>query len=127
VTRNPDALSLGTFGLVVLLGAGNFLAVRMSNLDLPPFWGAGLRFALAAASFVLIALVLRLRWPTGRDLALTVLYGVFGFAAFYALMYWALVQVTAGVATVVMACAMASNASMPAAQYASAQVTVTDR
>jgi drug/metabolite transporter (DMT)-like permease len=101
--RIPDTLTLGAFAVVVTLGAGNFLAVRMSNLELPPFWGAGLRFGLAAVSFVAISLALRLPWPHGRDLALTAVYGVLGFAAFYALMYWTLTQVTAGVAVVVMA------------------------
>jgi drug/metabolite transporter (DMT)-like permease len=101
--RIPDTLTLGAFAVVVTLGAGNFLAVRMSNLELPPFWGAGLRFGLAAVSFVAISLFLRLPWPRGRDLALTALYGVLGFAAFYALMYWTLTQVTAGVAVVIMA------------------------
>jgi drug/metabolite transporter (DMT)-like permease len=89
--------------VVVTLGAGNFLAVRMSNLELPPFWGAGLRFGLAAVSFVAISLVLRLPWPRGRDLALTCVYGVLSFAAFYALMYWALTRSRQGVAVVVMA------------------------
>jgi drug/metabolite transporter (DMT)-like permease len=87
----------------VTLGAGNFLAVRLSNLELPPFWGAGLRFGLAAVSFVAISLALRLSWPRGRELAFTALYGVLGFATFYALMYWSLTQVTAGQAVVVMA------------------------
>ncbi|MGH8952879.1 MAG: DMT family transporter, partial [Acidimicrobiia bacterium] len=76
---------------------------RFSNRDLDPFWGAGLRFTLAAGLFVIIALVLRLSWPRGRQLGLTMVYGVFSFALFYALMYWALLQVTAGVATVVLA------------------------
>jgi drug/metabolite transporter (DMT)-like permease len=101
--RIPDTLTLSAFLVLVTLGAGNFLAVRMSNLELPPFWGAGLRFGLAAGSFVAISLVLRLPWPRDRDLALTILYGVLGFAAFYALMYWSLTQVTASVAVVVMA------------------------
>jgi drug/metabolite transporter (DMT)-like permease len=99
----PDTLTVSAFAVAVTLGAGNFLAVRMSNLELPPFWGAGLRFGLAALSFVVISLSLRLAWPRGRDLALTAGYGVLGFAAFYALMYWTLTQVTAGVAVVVMA------------------------
>jgi drug/metabolite transporter (DMT)-like permease len=103
VGRIPDTLTLGAFAVVVTLGAGNFLAVRMSNLELPPFWGAGLRFGLAAVSFVAMSLFLRLPWPRGRDLRLTAVYGVLGFAAFYALMYWTLTQVTAGVAVVVMA------------------------
>jgi drug/metabolite transporter (DMT)-like permease len=101
--RIPDTLTLGAFAVLVTLGAGNFLAVRMSNLELPPFWGAGLRFGLAAVSFVAISQFLRLSWPRGRDLVLTAVYGVLGFAAFYALMYWSLTQVTAGVAVVVMA------------------------
>jgi drug/metabolite transporter (DMT)-like permease len=101
--RIPDTLTLGAFAVVVTLGAGNFLAVRMSNLELPPFWGAGLRFGLAAVSFIAISLLLRLPWPRGRDLALTAVYGVLGFAIFYALMYWTLTQVTASVAVVIMA------------------------
>lgn len=99
----PDGLTLGAFSMLVLVGGGNFLAVRLSNLELPPFWGAALRFGLAAALFIVVAVVLRLRPPRGRQLAWTVLYGVLAFAVFYALMYWALVRVTASVATVVLA------------------------
>lgn len=101
--RSPDAITLGAFGVAVTLGGANFLAVRFSNRELPPFWGAGLRFGLAASFFVLIALALRLRWPRGRDLTLSVLYGSLSFAVSYALLYWALVRVTAGVAVVVLA------------------------
>ncbi len=102
-TSSPDALTLGAFAVAVTLGAGNFLAVRFSNFELPPFWGAGLRFGLAAVLFILIATALRVQWPRGEQLGFTVVYGVLAFALFYALMYWALVRVTAGVATVVMA------------------------
>ncbi len=101
--RAPDALTLGAFAVAVTLGGANFLAVRFSNRELPPFWGAGLRFSLAALLFVGIAFALRLRWPRGRELALTVVYGALSFAISYALMYWALVRVTAGVATIVLA------------------------
>ena len=102
-TGSPGALTLAAFTAAVLLGGGNFVAVRFSNRELAPFWGAGLRFALAAAIFVVMAMVLRLQWPRGRQLRLTVLYGLFAFAIPYALMYWALVRVTAGMATVVLA------------------------
>lgn len=101
---------------MVLFGAGNFLAVRMSNFDLPPFWGAGLRFGIAGLTFVVICLALRLRWPRGRQLLLTSGYGVLGFAIFYALMYWALTQVTAGVAVVVMAVVPLATLLLSAAQ-----------
>ncbi len=99
----PDALTLGAFGVAVTLGGANFLAVRFSNRELPPFWGAGLRFTLAAVLFVIVVLSLRLRWPRGRQLALTVLYGWLSFAVSYALLYWSLLRVTAGVAVVVLA------------------------
>ena len=96
-------MTVGAFVLAVWIGAANFVAVRVSNQELEPFWGAGMRFAIAALLFVVIALALRLRWPRGRVLLLTTLYGTLGFAISYALMYWALVRVTAGVATIVMA------------------------
>ncbi|MDQ3781342.1 MAG: EamA family transporter [Actinomycetota bacterium] len=102
-TRPAGGFVLAAFALAVTLGGANFLAVRFSNRELAPLWGAGLRFSLAAALFVVIAVILRLRWPRGRQLWVTVVYGLLGFALFYALMYWALVRVTAGVATVVLA------------------------
>ncbi len=101
--RGPGAFTLAAFLTAVTLGGGNFLAVRFSNRELDPTWGAALRFTVAAALFTAIALALRLRWPRGRQLALTAAYGLLSIAVFYALMYWALVHVTAGVATVVLA------------------------
>jgi len=102
-TGPEETFVLAAFTVAVILGGANFLAVRFSNRERPPLWGAGLRFSLAAVLFVVIALSLRLVWPRGRELVLTVVYGLLAFALFYALMYWALVRVTAGVATVVMA------------------------
>lgn len=91
------------FATAVLLGGGNFVAVRFSNQELDPIWGAALRFSAAAILFIGIVTVLRLRWPRGRVLGLNLLFGLLSTAIFYALMYWALDRVTAGVATVVMA------------------------
>ncbi len=102
-TQRPGAFTLATFLVAVVIGGGNFVAVSFSNRELPPFWGAGLRFTLAGTLFVGIALVLRLRWPRGRQLVLTGVYGFFTFTLSYALMYWALLQVTAGMAAVVLA------------------------
>jgi drug/metabolite transporter (DMT)-like permease len=114
--RGPDGLTLAAFAAAVTIGAGNFVAVSFSNRELDPFWGAALRFGLAALIFVAIALALRLTWPRGRLLALTVVYGALSFAAFYALMYWALVRVSAGVATVVMAVVPLLTVLLAAAQ-----------
>lgn len=100
---SPGAFTVAAFVAAVLIGGANFLAVRFSNMELEPFWGAGLRFTGAALIFVTISLALRLQWPRGRQLALTAAYGIVNFTLAYALMYWALVQVTAGVAAVVLA------------------------
>ena len=105
------------FAVAVVLGGANFIAVRCSNQELDPFFGAGLRFSIAAILFVLICVVMRVRWPRGRQLALAVVAGVLSFAAFYALMYWALLQVTAGVATVVLALVPLVTILLTAAQH----------
>ena len=101
--RGPDSLTLTAFVVAVFLGAGNFIGVRFSNRELEPLWGAGFRFAIATLIFVGVMAAMRLRPPKGRDLVATILFGALGFGAFYALMYWALVRVTAGFAAVVMA------------------------
>jgi drug/metabolite transporter (DMT)-like permease len=91
------------FIAAVAIGSGNFVAVSFSNQELPPFWGAGFRFGLAALLFIGVALTLRLEWPRGRTLALTATYGLFTFTLSYSLMYWALTQMSAGMAAVVLA------------------------
>jgi drug/metabolite transporter (DMT)-like permease len=101
--RSPGGFTLTAFGLAVVLGGANFLAVRFSNRELAPFWGASVRFALAAVLFIGIVTLLRLSWPRGAQLRLTMLYGLLSVTVFYALMYWALVRVAAGVATIVLA------------------------
>ena len=103
VPVQAGGLPLLAFGGAALLGGANFIAVRFSNRDLDPFWGAGLRFALAGLIFTAISFGLRLRWPRGRTLYLTVVYGVLSFAGTYALLYWALGRVTAGAAAIVLA------------------------
>lgn len=115
--ERPAAVTLGAFAVAVTLGAGNFIGVSFSNRELAPFWGAGLRFGLAALIFLAIVTALRLRWPRGRELWLTVAFGVLSFAMFYALMYWALVRVSAGVATVVMAVVPLATLLLAAAQH----------
>ena len=91
------------FAIAATLGGINVLAVRISVGELAPFWAAGLRFSLAATLFIVITLALRLPWPRGRQLFLTIVNGLLGISLFYALAYWALVRVTAGTATVVLA------------------------
>ncbi len=101
--RRPDPIALLLFAACVLLGSANFLAARVSNLELPPLWGAGLRFGVAATVFMAIAAAARRPWPRGSALTRTVGFGLLNFGVFFALVYWALLHVTAGSATIVLA------------------------
>lgn len=99
----PDNVTIAAYAAMIVIAGSNFVAVRFSNEELPPFWGATLRFAIACALFFTI-----MRWrgaalPRGRALAGVAIYGALGFGAFYALMYWALVSVPAGLASVLVA------------------------
>lgn len=91
------------FAAVVLLAGSNIVAVRLSNRELDPFWGAGIRFA--GASVILWALVLHGRptLPRGRALAGTLLYGVLSFLIAYAFFYWGSLEVPAGLGGTIMA------------------------
>jgi drug/metabolite transporter (DMT)-like permease len=96
---------LAAFLAVVVIGGSNFVAVRFSNRELPPFWGASIRFFAAAGLLATLALLQRLEFPRGRALLGAIAFGVVGFGAFYAFAYWGLRHVPAGLAAVVAALA----------------------
>jgi drug/metabolite transporter (DMT)-like permease len=88
--KRPDALTLLAFGAVCLVGGTNFVAVKLSNRELPPFYGAGLRFLGAALILLAIVAVARIPLPRGRALTGTLLFGVLSFFIAYAFVYWGL-------------------------------------
>jgi drug/metabolite transporter (DMT)-like permease len=95
--------TLFAFALLVLVGGSNAVAVRFSNLELPPFWGAGLRFGTAALIFWIIVLLRQIAVPKGRALIGAVLYGLLAIGASYAFLYWGLLRVQATLTMVVLA------------------------
>ena len=101
--HTPDRLALGVFAGAVVVGGSNFVAVRFSNRELDPLWGAFLRFGLAAAVFAVLVAVLRLPFPSRRVLGPAAVYGVLAFGGTYGCLYWALQDVPAGIGAVVMA------------------------
>ena len=109
VSTPPRAQSPGVvltaFLVMVVLGGANFVAVRFSNVELAPFWGAGSRFVLAAVLLGLIGLALRLPFPRGRTLGGAILYGLLGFGVFYALAYVGLQGASAGSGAVLLSLA----------------------
>ena len=111
-----DRATLAAFLVGAALAGGNAVAVRFSNRGLDPLWGAGFRFALAAAIFVGLVLVLGLSWPRGRPLAGAVLWGLIQFAATFALMYYAFVELHAGFGQLLLALVPLLTVLLAAAQ-----------
>lgn len=97
-----DATTIVAFAALVLIGGANAVAVRFSNLELPPFWGAASRFLVAAAVYWIILLVSRASLPRGRALVGSVLYGTLAIGVSYALLYWALLELEASFAVVLL-------------------------
>jgi drug/metabolite transporter (DMT)-like permease len=102
-TRQPDLAALLAFVALVLLVGANLVAIRFSNRELAPLWGAAVRFALAAVIFGAIVVARRLPLPKGRALAGAAAYGLLGFAAYFAFLYWGLVEAPAGLGQIVLA------------------------
>jgi drug/metabolite transporter (DMT)-like permease len=103
VTGRPDHATLLAFALFVLVGGANGVAVRFSNFELPPFWGAATRLAATALIFWAIFVARRAALPRGRALLGAVLYGVLSMGASYAFLYWGLVKLQASTAAIVFA------------------------
>jgi drug/metabolite transporter (DMT)-like permease len=98
-----DNRTAAAFAGAVVIGGANFVAVTMSNEELPPLFGATLRFALGSLLFFVIARAGRVPPVRGRRLVGAVLYGVLGFGAAYALLYYALVGLAVGITSAIVA------------------------
>jgi drug/metabolite transporter (DMT)-like permease len=91
------------FPLVIILGGFNAIGIRFTVLELPPFWGATLRFAPAALLLFLLVFILKLPIPRGRALMGAILFGVLNFGVSYAFIYYALRKVQPGLGQVILA------------------------
>jgi drug/metabolite transporter (DMT)-like permease len=98
-----ERLALAAFVAGSVLAGGNAVGARFSNRELAPLWGAGLRFAVAATLLLGVMAVLKLSVPHGRALAGAVLFGALNFGAAFALAYYGLVRVHAGLGQILLA------------------------
>ena len=64
-STSPDRTALIMFFATALLGGGTSVAVRFSNAELAPFWGASIRFAASGLLFWLILFRRRIRIESG--------------------------------------------------------------
>lgn len=92
-----------SFAGVVLIAGANPIAVRFSNAELDPLWGAGLRFGAASILLFLIVLMKRLPLPRHRALLGSVLFGILSSFGAYAFVYIALKHIQASTASPIMA------------------------
>ncbi|NJD59305.1 MAG: EamA family transporter [Anaerolineales bacterium] len=101
--KSPDRRTLVAFLLAVFFAGINGIAVRFSNAELPPFFGAGARFFLASVILFGIVLARRLPLPRGRSLFGVIIYGILGTGFNYAFLYWALEYLPAGLSVTILA------------------------
>jgi drug/metabolite transporter (DMT)-like permease len=94
---------MASFVTSAILAGGNAVAVRFSNRELAPLWGAGLRFGLAGALLLIAMAAMRLALPRGRPLAGAVVFGMLNFGGSFALAYYGLLRVHAGFGQTVLA------------------------
>jgi drug/metabolite transporter (DMT)-like permease len=98
-----DGTALAAFIVGTVLAGGNAVGVRVSNRELDPLWGAGLRFSLAACLLGVVMVVMRLTFPRGRALLGVLLYGTLIFAGAFSFAYYALVRIHAGLGQTLLA------------------------
>jgi drug/metabolite transporter (DMT)-like permease len=103
MTVDRERVALVCFVAIAVLAGGNAVGIRFTNRELEPLWGAGLRFSLAAAVLVAVMAVLRQPLPRGRALTGALLYGALNFGGAFALAYYALVRVHAGLGQTLLA------------------------
>jgi len=97
----PDRTTITIFFLTALLGGGNSVAIRFSNAELAPYWGASIRFAASSLLFWLILSLLRIPLPALRDSIVLLLTGFFAVGISFALLYYGLVKLQASLGAVI--------------------------
>jgi drug/metabolite transporter (DMT)-like permease len=99
----PDRKTFIAFFLVVLLGGSNSVAIRFSNMELPPFFGAAMRFVFASLIFWMMFFIGEKNLPNKRDTLVLLLNGFISVGMGFAFLYWGLQKIQANLATVILA------------------------
>ncbi len=72
----PDRVTIAAFiGFVLIAGAVS-VAIRLGAFELPSFWAATLRYAMAVPIFAALAIALRIPFPRGANLAGALLFSL---------------------------------------------------
>jgi drug/metabolite transporter (DMT)-like permease len=99
----PDTKTLVAFGLFILLAGGASVAVRITYGELPPFYSAAARFALAGLVFWILLFLRKVPFPRGRALLGAALFGTLSVGLSFSFIAWGLVATPASTYQVLMA------------------------
>jgi len=99
----PTWLLILSFIVSTILGGNNAIAVRFSNAELPPFFGGAIRLSVASVILFIVVAIIGLELPKGRSLVGALIFGVLQYGISYALIYWSLLEVPAGMFQVILA------------------------
>lgn len=102
-TKTSDQWTIFIFFLTALLGGGNSVAVRFSNAELAPLWGATIRLSASALLFWLILFLLRISVPQKRDALVLLVTGFFTVGVSFGLLYFGFVKLQASLGSVIIA------------------------
>ena len=101
--QTDDRTTLFVFFLIGLLGGGNSVAVRFSNVELAPIWGATIRLAASACLFWLILFLWKLPIPARSDAIVLLVTGFFTVGISFGLLYFGFVRLQASLGSVIVA------------------------
>jgi drug/metabolite transporter (DMT)-like permease len=72
----PDRVTVAAFAGFVLIAGAVSVAIRLGSFELPPFWAASLRYAMAVPIFAALAIALRIPFPRGASLLGALLFSL---------------------------------------------------
>jgi drug/metabolite transporter (DMT)-like permease len=115
------------FALVCWIWGTTWFAIRLGLDGVPPFVGASIRMTTSGVFLILVALVLRERWPRERIYFIHVaVQGCFLFGVQYALIYWAEQVVPSGLTAVLFAVVPIATAIVAAYGFKIERLTLTN-
>ncbi len=102
-SKSPDRVTLGAWILAVLVGGANPVAVRLTVIELDPFWAASSRFAVASLIFLAAMRFRRTAFGSLRTISAASLYGLVNIGLAFAFVYWGFLRTPAGTGQVLVA------------------------
>jgi drug/metabolite transporter (DMT)-like permease len=97
----PRSLVWSLYAALVIVWSSTWVVIAEGLDDIPPFFGAALRFSLAGLGVLIVAA--SMRRPLRTDFGLAALLGLLPFATTYGLIYWAEQYVPSGLTAVLFA------------------------